>query len=116
MRRILRYFGAPVVALAIAMTWGVTAASADSGKSEKSHESDRKRSDNDKKSRAHKRSDYEDKSDRIIVSNGQSIQAAIDKAAPGSTIWVREGTYAENVLINKDNIRLLGHDATIVPP
>jgi nitrous oxidase accessory protein NosD len=137
MRKLIRYLGAPVVALAITGSWGVTAASAHSQNSRRSHEStkssddwkkkldnlkkrdDEHKAENGKKSREHDEENngkHEEKSDRIIVSNGESIQAAIDKAAPGSTIWVREGTYAENVLISKNNIRLLGHDATIVPP
>lgn len=52
---------------------------------------------------------------RIIVQEGQSIQAAIDAAAPGSKIVVR-GTHAENVWINKGGIELVGRNATLTAP
>jgi parallel beta-helix repeat protein len=52
----------------------------------------------------------------IIVNPGQSIQAAVDAASPGTTIIVQHGTYAENVAITKDGIRLIGVGATLVPP
>jgi nitrous oxidase accessory protein NosD len=102
MRKLIRYLGAPVAALAIVATWGVMPASAKSENSERSH-----RSDNAEKSK---------ESDRVIVKAGESIQQAIDKASPGTTIWVRKGTYAENVEIHKDRIKLIGQGATIVPP
>jgi nitrous oxidase accessory protein NosD len=84
MRKLIRYLGAPVAALAMVATWGVMPASADS--------------------------------ERVVVKEGQSIQAAIDKASPGTTIWVQRGTYAENVEIHKKGIKLIGQGATIVPP
>lgn len=49
----------------------------------------------------------------IVVSVGQSIQAALDAARPGDTVSVREGEYAESVTIGpgKDHVRLLGAGA-----
>ena len=52
----------------------------------------------------------------VVVHPGQSIQAAVDAAAPGTTIIVQRGTYAENVEITTDGIKLLGNGATLVPP
>jgi parallel beta-helix repeat protein len=52
----------------------------------------------------------------LIVNPGESIQAAVDAASPGTTILVRPGTYAEHVTITTDGIRLLGEGATLVPP
>jgi len=51
-----------------------------------------------------------------VVQPGQSIQAAIDAAAPGTTIEVRPGTYRENLEVTKDGISLVGYGATLVPP
>jgi parallel beta-helix repeat protein len=54
------------------------------------------------------------KKGRIVVKPGQSIQAAIDRAAPGATVYVLAGVYRElgdktNALtINRDGIRLIG--------
>jgi hypothetical protein len=48
-----------------------------------------------------------------------SIQDAIDAAAPGATVCVDEGVYAENLLINKDGITLMGagpQKTVLVPP
>jgi hypothetical protein len=52
----------------------------------------------------------------FIVRPGESIQAAVDAARPGTTIVVKRGTYAENVAITTDGIKLLGHGARLVPP
>src|SRR2546423_13685506 len=52
----------------------------------------------------------------IVVNPGQSIQAAVDIANPGDTIVVRPGTYRQEVVIQKDRIRLQGSLATILPP
>lgn len=54
--------------------------------------------------------------DSTVVKPGESIQAAVDAAAPGTTIFVKRGTYAENVAITTDGITLKGHGAKLVPP
>src|SRR5262245_28509739 len=52
----------------------------------------------------------------IVVRPGQSIQAAVDAASPGTTIILKRGTYRENVVIRTDGIRLIGNGATLAPP
>jgi parallel beta-helix repeat protein len=44
----------------------------------------------------------------INVKDGQSIQAAVEKAKPGDTIKVHPGTYKETVYIDKNDITLSG--------
>ena len=50
----------------------------------------------------------------IYVRPGQSIQAALNKAPAGALISVERGTYRGNLEI-KRSVRLLGHDAILVP-
>ena len=50
----------------------------------------------------------------VVVEDGESIQAAIDAADPGTTIVVR-GEHVENIWVNKSGIRLVGEDATLRP-
>lgn len=42
----------------------------------------------------------------VTVHSGESIQAAIDAAPPGSVVEVESGTYTENVWITKDGMTL----------
>jgi parallel beta-helix repeat protein len=44
----------------------------------------------------------------VIVTPGSSIQAAIDAAAPGSTVLIQPGVYSEAITISKPGIRLRG--------
>ena len=44
----------------------------------------------------------------VVVKDGESIQAAVKNAEPGTTIQVMPGTYKETVYIDKDGIRLIG--------
>lgn len=48
----------------------------------------------------------------IIVSEGDSIQKAIDNASAGSTIIVEKGTYSEDLVISK-GISIIGKDAIL---
>jgi len=50
----------------------------------------------------------------VVPNNFPTIQAAVDVAQPGDTIYVQPGTYAGDVLvIEKNNLTLLGRKATI---
>jgi nitrous oxidase accessory protein NosD len=51
---------------------------------------------------------------REFVGPGESIQAAIDAAKPGTTIFVK-GVHRENVSITKDRIKLRGRGAVLKP-
>src|SRR3954451_3187090 len=53
---------------------------------------------------------------KVVVGPGDSIQAAVDAAAPGQTIVVLPGSYRENVVIAKDGITLRGVGARMAPP
>ncbi|MEO8763868.1 MAG: parallel beta-helix domain-containing protein [Ginsengibacter sp.] len=44
----------------------------------------------------------------IVVHKGGSIQAAVDAAVPGETIFIEGGTYNEAVVVNKPGIKLIG--------
>ncbi|MFM7786201.1 MAG: right-handed parallel beta-helix repeat-containing protein, partial [Gammaproteobacteria bacterium] len=44
----------------------------------------------------------------LVVEDGESIQAAVTAAAPGTTIRILPGTYSETVYVDKDGIRLVG--------
>ena len=44
----------------------------------------------------------------ITVHKGGSIQAAVDAAAPGATIFIEAGTYNEAIVVNKSGIHLIG--------
>lgn len=61
--------------------------------------------------------DYSKSSGRVIhVKAGQKIQKAINSAPTGSEIIVAPGTYSEQLLINKDGIRLRGRKGAILQP
>lgn len=49
---------------------------------------------------------------RTVVSAGESIQAALDRAEAGDTLFVEKGTYQENVIIEK-KVSLISNDAII---
>ncbi|RBP48786.1 parallel beta-helix domain-containing protein [Arenicella xantha] len=44
----------------------------------------------------------------IVVNDGESIQAAVKQALPGTTIQIMPGVYHETVYIDKDSIQLIG--------
>ena len=50
----------------------------------------------------------------IYVHPGQSVQAAINKSPAGGMVVVERGTYKGNLEITR-SVRLIGHDAVIVP-
>ena len=47
---------------------------------------------------------------------GQSIQKAVNRAHPGDTVLVHHGTYHQTVAIRKNDINLVGHHVTLLPP
>lgn len=49
---------------------------------------------------------------QIIVHEGDSIQSAIDRASPGSTITVEKGTYTENLIVPKE-LSLISNGAVL---
>jgi parallel beta-helix repeat protein len=51
----------------------------------------------------------------VVPRDYPTIQAAVDAAAPGTTISIKSGTYTEEVVISKDlNLMGAGVDATII--
>lgn len=52
----------------------------------------------------------------ITVSAGESIQAALDAADPGTTITVEKGTYEEALVIRTSGITLIGEKGATVSP
>lgn len=57
----------------------------------------------------------------IVVGPGQSIQAAVNAASPGDTVFVKPGVYHQSVQIRTDGITLRGSGAfsggtVLVPP
>ena len=56
----------------------------------------------------------------IVVGPGQSIQAAINAARPGDTVFVRPGVYHQSVQIRTNGITLRGsgafHGGTVLVP
>jgi len=44
----------------------------------------------------------------IVVNDGETIMAAVEKAESGDTIQIMPGTYHETVYIDKDDIRIIG--------
>ena len=56
--------------------------------------------------------------DVIRVQEGESIQAAVDRADPGDTVKLGPGTYQESVQIQTDRITLkgAGADDTVIEP
>src|SRR5260370_42670528 len=44
----------------------------------------------------------------VLVRPGESIQAAIDAAAPGTVIRIAPGSYTEALTIRKPNLTLIG--------
>ena len=53
---------------------------------------------------------------KSVVHRGESFQRAVDAAHEGQTIYVRPGTYRENVVITKDGLSLRGRHAVLEPP
>lgn len=51
----------------------------------------------------------------VVLHPGQSVQPAIDAAAPGTTIVLQAGTYPGNLTINK-TIHLLGRGKVVIEP
>jgi nitrous oxidase accessory protein NosD len=55
--------------------------------------------------------------ERIVVRTGESIQAAVDRAAPGDVVHVEPGVYPGSVQITRPRITLLGSGAgTVIVP
>lgn len=50
----------------------------------------------------------------LVGSTHMSIQAAIDQALPGDTIYIANGTYNENITIYKPGISLVGNGSVVL--
>ena len=50
--------------------------------------------------------------DAIIPDDYSTIQEAIDNANPGEVIFVKSGLYKENILVNIENLTLIGENKT----
>jgi parallel beta-helix repeat protein len=46
----------------------------------------------------------------VVVSSGSSIQAAVNAAAPNTTIRIQPGTYNEAIVVDKSGIQLIGEE------
>lgn len=55
-------------------------------------------------------------SNNHVVRPGESIQSAVDAAAPGDTIVVRAGEYYESVTIHKDGLTLRAQGHVVLEP
>ena len=55
-----------------------------------------------------------EKAPDIIVHAGQSIQAAVNAASPGSIIQIEPGVYNESIVVNKANLQLIGNAAGVI--
>jgi parallel beta-helix repeat protein len=51
-----------------------------------------------------------------VVTEGGSIQAALDQARPGDTVLVKQGVYVENLEITTDGVTLIGQGAVLEAP
>ncbi|MFF3325127.1 nitrous oxide reductase family maturation protein NosD [Streptomyces sp. NPDC002889] len=52
-----------------------------------------------------------------LVQPGESIQAAVDAAKPGDTVFIAPGTYRESVVVKKSNLTLRGMGGlTVIRP
>src|SRR5688572_15522195 len=52
--------------------------------------------------------DHPANSRSVTVRAGESIQAAVNAAIPGQTILIEPGTYLESILVEKQNLTLIG--------
>ena len=52
----------------------------------------------------------------VTVAEGESIQAALDAAEPGTTITVEAGVYDEALVIRTDGITLRGEEGAVISP
>ena len=55
-----------------------------------------------------------EKAPDIIVHAGQSIQAAVNAASPGSIIQIDPGVYNESIVVNKANLQLIGNASGVI--